>query len=75
MKKSTIVKILTSVVILAAVVAAAFVIYKNFFAKVDEEELDLDDLDDFDEDAEDLKREYVSIPFEEGASTETPITE
>lgn len=69
MKKNTIVKILTGIVVLAAIIAGAFVIYKNFIAKpVDDDDFD-DDFDDED-DCEELKREYVSIPFEEGASAE-----
>ncbi len=68
MKKNTIVKILTGIVVLAAIIAGAFVIYKNFIAKpVDDDDFD-DDFEDED-DCEELKREYVSIPFEEGAAT------
>jgi len=70
MKKNTIVKILTGIVVLAAIIAGAFVIYKNFIAKpFDDEDFD-DDFED-EEDCEDLKREYVSIPFEEGATAAT----
>lgn len=69
MKKNNIVKILTGIVVLAAIIAGAFVIYKNFIAKpVNDEDFD-DDFEDED-DCEDLKREYVPIPFEEGASAE-----
>lgn len=72
MKKQTIVKILTGIVVLAAIIAGAFVIYKNFIAKpVDDEDFD-DDFED-EEDCEDLKREYVSIPFEEGASATADV--
>ncbi|MBE5947538.1 MAG: hypothetical protein E7261_00770 [Lachnospiraceae bacterium] len=72
MKKNTIVKILTGIVVLAAIIAGAFVIYKNFIAKpVDDEDFD-DDFED-EEDCEDLKREYVSIPFEEGASATADV--
>ena len=67
MKKNTIVKILAGIVVLAAVVAGAFVIYKNFFAKPADDE-DFDDYFEDEEECEDLKREYVSIPFEEGAA-------
>lgn len=69
MKKNTLVKILTSIVVLAAIIAGAFVIYKNFIAKPVDDDFD-DDFEDED-DCEELKREYVSIPFEEGASTDS----
>jgi len=70
MKKNTIVKILTGIVVLAAIIAGAFVIYKNFIAKpIDDEDFDDDFADE--DDCEDLKREYVSIPFEEGASADS----
>lgn len=67
MKKNTLVKILTGIVVLAAIIAGAFVIYKNFISKpVDDDDFD-DDAEDED-DCEELNREYVSIPFEEDSS-------
>lgn len=74
MKKNTLVKILTSIVVLAAIIAGAFVIYKNFIAKpVDDDDFD-DDFEDEDG-CEELKREYVSIPFEENASADSVPSE
>lgn len=72
MKKNTFAKILAGVIILAAVIAGAFVIYRKFFCKEFEEELE-DFSDDEADEAhdEEIKREYVSIPFEETTAAES----
>ncbi len=64
--KNTFVKILVTLIALAAVIAGAIAIYKKFFCKSD----DLCDFaDDFDDEeniepATEVKRGYVSIPLD-----------
>ena len=71
MKKNTIVKILTGRVVIAAIIAGAFVIYKNFIAKpVDDDDFDDDFEDDFFEDEEDEEPEPVVIKAENPAGEE-----
>lgn len=69
MKKSTFVKILISVAALATVAVCAFIIFKKFFASGKKKCSDNDNYDDKGEDSEEVKREYVSIPFEENPET------
>lgn len=73
MKKNTFVKILVTLIALAAVIAGAIAIYKKFFCKSN----NTDDFDDaFDDEEPDettteVKRGYVSIPLDGTASDES----
>ena len=78
--KNTFVKILVTLIALAAVIAGAIAIYKKFFCKSD----DLCDFaDDFDDEeniepATEVKRGYVSIPldgFADEAAAEDTVEE
>lgn len=74
MKKNTLVKILTGIVVLTAIIAGAFVIYKNFISKPADDD-DFDDDSEYEDDCEELKREYVPIPFEENVSADSVPSE
>jgi len=73
MKKNTFVKILVTLIALAAVVAGAIAIYKKFFCKSDDICDFADDFDDEEniEPSEEVKRDYVSIPLEEPVADDT----
>lgn len=73
MKKNTFVKILVTVIALAAVVAGAIAIYKKFFCKSDDICDFVDDFDDEEniEPSDEVKRGYVSIPLEEPETADT----
>ena len=66
-------KFFATVASIAAVVGGAYLVYKNFFAK-EEDDFDFDDSFEDDEDS----REYVSINIttdEEDAAEEADVTE
>ena len=67
-------KFFATVASVAAVVGGAYLVYKNFFAK-EEEDFDFDDSFDDEDDAD--SREYVSINIttDEEEDTEADVTE
>ncbi len=72
-------KFFATVASVAAVVGGAYLVYKNFFAK-EEDDFDFDD--SFDDEDDDASREYVSINIttdeedaEEVAEEEADVTE